>query len=123
MSALRRFTPGGPVAPVPRPAAIPTAELDRRRDEAAARFAEAHWDLGGLAYEMAVRDHFRLDVLQRKAAEVQELDAELSHLERLTRLEEAGAAGACPNCSTPYGRGAGFCSSCGTKLVETVVAP
>jgi len=112
-----------PAAAVPRRPAIPPGELDRRREEAARRFAEAHWDLGGLAYEMAVRDHFRLDVLQRQAAQVQELDAELAQLERLRMLEEEGAAGTCPNCSTPYGRGAGFCSKCGTQLVETVMSP
>ncbi len=114
--------PGAP-APGDRPSAIPTGELDRRRADAARRFAEAHWDLGGIAYEMAVRDHFRLDVLQRQAARVQELDAELSQLERLMLLEEAGAAGTCPECSTPYGRGAAFCSTCGFELVDTVLAP
>ena len=36
------------------------------------------WDLGGLAYEMAIRDHYRLDVLARKAAELQEADAQLA---------------------------------------------
>ncbi len=135
MSALSRFGrpngrgPGaaqsqaGAPAQGDRPSAIPTGELDRRRADAARRFAEAHWDLGGIAYEMAVRDHFRLDVLQRQAARVQELDAELSQLERLMLLEESGAAGTCPECATPYGRGAAFCSSCGTGLVETVSAP
>lgn len=131
-STLRRFKEsngGVPAvrtdAPAPgeRPSAIPTGELDRRRADAARRFAEAHWDLGGIAYEMAVRDHFRLDVLQRQAARVQELDAELSQLERLMLLEESGAAGTCPECATPFGRGAAFCSSCGSGLVDTVVAP
>ncbi len=131
-STLRRFNGsngGAPAvrtdAPAPgeRPSAIPTGELDRRRADAARRFAEAHWDLGGIAYEMAVRDHFRLDVLQRQAARVQELDAELSQLERLMLLEESGAAGTCPECATPFGRGAAFCSSCGSGLVDTVVAP
>ncbi len=45
------------------------ASLERRRDELVAQVAELHWDLGGLAYEMAIRDHFRLDVLVRRAAE------------------------------------------------------
>lgn len=116
-------TPAGSPASGERPSAIPTGELDRRRLDAARRFAEAHWDLGGIAYEMAVRDHFRLDVLQRQAARVQELDAELSQLERLMMLEESGAAGTCSECGTPYGRGAAFCSNCGAGLVETVLAP
>ncbi len=77
MSALSRFgrpngrgagaaqSQAGAPAQGDRPSAIPTGELDRRRADAARRFAEAHWDLGGIAYEMAVRDHFRLDVLAR----------------------------------------------------------
>ena len=47
-------------------------ELRRRRHELAERVAELTWDLGGLAYEMAIRDHYRLDVLARKAAELQQ---------------------------------------------------
>lgn len=100
--------------------AVSSVELERRRREAARRLAEQQWDLGGLTYEMAVRDHFRLDVLQLQAARLQELDAELSQLERLARLGDAGAAGSCPECGSLYGRGSTFCSSCGTQLVETV---
>jgi hypothetical protein len=58
------------------------SELARRRDALAKQVAELHWDLGGLAYEMAIRDHFRLDVLVRRAAVLQERDAELAELER-----------------------------------------
>jgi hypothetical protein len=43
-----------------------------------------------------VRDHFRVDVLVRCAARLQEVDAELGNLERLLRIDEGGAAGACP---------------------------
>jgi len=43
------------------------SELRRRRDTLAEDVTELHWDLGGLAYEMAIRDHFRLDVLVRRA--------------------------------------------------------
>jgi hypothetical protein len=105
----------------PRPA-ISESELSRRHSAAARRFAEEQWNLGGLAYEMAIRDHFRLDVLQRAAAKVQEADAELSNLSRLLELEQAGAAGACVECGTLYGRGSAFCSSCGVPLVESVQA-
>jgi hypothetical protein len=59
------------------------SDLCRRREELSAQVAKLHWDLGGLAYEMAIRDHFRLDVLVRRAAELQERDAELAELERL----------------------------------------
>ena len=52
-----------------------------RRDAVAARFAQLQSDLGGLVYEMAQRDHFRLDVLTKRAAELQRVDAELMELE------------------------------------------
>ena len=94
------------------------SELRRRRDALAEEVAELHWDLGGLAYEMAIRDHFRLDVLVRRAALLQERDAELAEVERLLRMEEDGVAGACPTCSAPHSRGALYCWQCGTTLME-----
>ena len=60
-------------------------------------------DLGGAFYEMAIRDHVRLDVLTRKAAELQRVDAELLAVERVLELERADAAGLCPGCGAPYG--------------------
>ena len=51
------------------------SDLQRRRDALAEQVTELHWDLGGLTYEMAIRDHFRLDVLVRRAAILQERDA------------------------------------------------
>jgi hypothetical protein len=62
-----------------------TSELRRRRDALAEQVRELHWDLGGLAYEMAIRDHFRLDVLVRRAAILQELSGELAELDRQLR--------------------------------------
>ncbi|HEX3909892.1 MAG TPA: hypothetical protein VHW67_04220 [Solirubrobacteraceae bacterium] len=67
-------------------------ELQRRRDALAAEVTELHWDLGGLTYEMAIRDHFRLDVLVRRAALLQERDAELAELERLLSLRNGDRA-------------------------------
>ena len=55
--------------------------------------AELHWDLGGLAYEMAVRDHFRNDVLMSRAALLQERDAELAEVERKLGHERALGVG------------------------------
>ncbi len=120
-----------PPAPAPVRAAGPTApataatsvldersELRRRRDALAEQVTELHWDLGGLAYEMAIRDHFRLDVLVRRAAILQERDAELAEVERLLRLEESASAGACPACGAPHSRGAVFCWQCGTTLMQ-----
>ena len=74
-------------------------------------------DLGGAFYEMAIRDHVRLDVLTRKAAELQRVDAELIALERVLELERADAAGLCPSCGSPYGHGVRFCAQCGHALV------
>ncbi len=110
--------------PSPRPSrrrphlATGDAELRRRRDALAEQVTELHWDLGGLAYEMAIRDHFRLDVLVRRAAVLQERDAELAEVERLLRMEEDGMAGSCPQCAAPHSRGALFCWQCGTTLME-----
>ena len=94
------------------------SDLGRRRDRLAAEVTELHWDLGGLAYEMAIRDHFRLDVLVRRAAVLQERDGELAEVERLLRMEAEGTAGSCPQCSAPHSRGAVFCWQCGTALME-----
>jgi hypothetical protein len=96
---------------------VGSPELRERRDRLAERFAELQWDLGGLAYEMAARDHFRLDVLLRMAARLQEVDAELAEVERLLRLDEAGAAGSCSSCGALYARGAVFCWQCGADLI------
>ncbi len=104
----------------PQPQAQPTqprSELARRRDALAEQVTELHWDLGGLAYEMAIRDHFRLDVLVRRAAVLQERDAELAEVERLLRMEEDGAAGSCPACAAPHSRGAVYCWQCGATLM------
>jgi hypothetical protein len=94
------------------------SELQRRRDALAEIVTELHWDLGGLAYEMAIRDHFRLDVLVRRAALLQERDAELAELERLLRMEQEGVAGSCPNCAAPHSRGALYCWQCGATLMQ-----
>jgi hypothetical protein len=109
--------PAGPPGP---PASPPdaSADLRRRRDALAEQVTELHWDLGGLAYEMAIRDHFRLDVLVRRAALLQERDAELAEMERLLRMEEGGVAGSCPDCGAPHSRGAGFCWQCGATLLD-----
>jgi hypothetical protein len=94
------------------------AELRRRRDGLAEQVTELHWDLGGLAYEMAIRDHFRLDVLVRRAAMLQERDAELAEVERLLRMQDEGVSGHCPACSAPHSRGAVFCWQCGETLMQ-----
>src|SRR5271166_5439023 len=110
--------PGPPGPPGVAAEAEGRSELRRRRDALAEVVTELHWDLGGLAYEMAIRDHFRLDVLVRRAAVLQERDGELAEVERLLRMEEDGVAGNCPNCGAPHSRGALYCWQCGATLME-----
>lgn len=92
------------------------AELRARRLQLAQRLAELTLDLGGLTYEMAVRDHYRLDVLARRAAELQQADAELSELQRLLGAAEHGVHGQCRSCGAVHSRGAGYCWRCGAPL-------
>jgi hypothetical protein len=123
---MTRFFRSTPPQLVPDPEPLPpgggraldAGDLRRRRDELARKYAALQWDLGGLAYEMAIRDHFRLDVLTRHAARLQEVDAQLGAVERIARLEDGGAAGACPSCDALYPRGAVFCGQCGHQLMQ-----
>jgi hypothetical protein len=114
----RRFSRNGrsnaPIAP----GGADTPELVARRRDLAKAFAQSQWDLGGLVYEMARRDHFRMDVVVRQAARLQEIDAELGEVERLLRLEQASAAGACPSCGALHAHGAVYCWKCGESLID-----
>ncbi len=92
-------------------------ELRRERVRLAERVAALTWDLGGLAYEMAIRDHYRLDVLARRAAELQQADAQLGELERLLADAENGVGGACRACGAVHSRGAAYCWRCGSPLL------
>ena len=103
------------------PDRAPDRELVAERDRLLERFTIMQADLGGAFYEMAIRDHVRMDVLTRKAAELQRVDAELLALERMLELERGDAAGNCPSCGTPYGHAVRFCAQCGHSLVPTEV--
>jgi len=109
----------------PNPFAAPAeredlVDLERRRDQLRARVAELQWDLGGLVYEMAIRDHIKVDVLVRRAAVLQEADAELGEVERILRTEQTGAAGSCSTCGAPHSTGATYCWQCGMPLLQQV---
>jgi zinc-ribbon domain len=95
-------------------------DLKRRREQLVARVAELQWDLGGLTYEMAIRDSIRVEVLVKRAAELQDADAELNEVERILRMEESATAGSCPSCGAPHSSGATFCWQCGKPLLEQV---
>ena len=121
-------SPSGDTSSAPRQPAPPltsktkltddrTFDLKRRRDQLNAKVAELQWDLGGMVYEMAVRDQVRVDVIVKRAAALQEADAELQEVERILRLEETGMAGACANCGSPHSTGASFCWQCGQPLL------
>ena len=121
------------ISAAPNPFAAPAerddlVDLDRRRDQLRARVAELQWDLGGLVYEMATRDAIKVDVLVRRAAVLQEADAELNEVERILRTEQTGAAGSCSTCGAPHSSGATYCWQCGMPLLaqvpsETIGAP
>lgn len=99
-----------------------TLDLRRRREQLSARLAELQWDLGGLVYEMAIRDSIRSDVIMQRAAALQDVDAELAEVERILRVEETGTAGECGTCGAPHSSGAVFCWQCGSTLLELVHA-
>jgi hypothetical protein len=113
MSTLSLIPADGPVV-----AFGSMAELRRRRYELAQRVATLTWDLGGLTYEMAVRDHYRLDVLARRAAELQEADAQLNEVQRLLTSAETGVHGQCRSCGAVHSRGAAYCWHCGAQLLQ-----
>jgi hypothetical protein len=105
-----------------------SVDLQRRREYLSRRLAELQWDLGGLVYEMAVRDRIRVDLLVQRAASLQEVDAELGEVERILRMEHTGAAGGCPACGAPHSSGAVYCWQCGNTLLQpisgdTITAP
>lgn len=98
----------------------PVVDLQRRRDHVNAKVAELQWDLGGLVYEMATRDHIRVEVLIRRAAELQHFDAELAELDRILAMERSGIADICAACSAPHSSGASYCWQCGHQILRQV---
>jgi hypothetical protein len=113
--------PGAPPVP-PSPALGDdlVVNLERRRDQLIAKVAELQWDLGGLVYEMAIRNRIQVEVLVKRAVVLQDADAELSEVERIVRMEETGTAGSCSRCSAPHSSGATYCWQCGQPLLEQV---
>jgi hypothetical protein len=68
-----------PATATERPAEDP--ELVAQRARLTERFALMQSELGGLFYEMAIRDHVRMEVLIEKAAALQRVDTELAQVE------------------------------------------
>jgi hypothetical protein len=126
-AAASMHASGLPVVPAATVGANPLAEgqggtvdLERRRDKLTARFVELQWDLGGLVYEMAIRNRIRVDILVQRAAALQDTDAELGEVERILRTEQTGTAGTCASCGAPHSSGAAYCWQCGQPILEQV---
>ena len=124
---LQAGSPAQPASPTTSADALNAAygaefivDLERRRDQLTGRVAELQWDLGGLVYEMAIRNDIRVDVLIQRAAALQDADAELSEVERIVRMEQTGTAGSCSSCGSPHSHGATYCWQCGQPLLEQV---
>jgi hypothetical protein len=112
MSVLkRRAQPSPPIEKGPDP------ELRAQRDRLTERFAVMQSELGGLFYEMAIRDHIRLEVLVEKAAALQRVDSELGQVERMLESGDAAVGGNCSRCGAVFARGAAFCSQCAQPLI------
>jgi hypothetical protein len=139
--------PAQPAAPTA--AAIP-GDLIGKRERLEREYAGLQSDLGGLVYEMAIRDAYRLDLITRRAAQLQAVDAQLTEVERSIAAASqppapvapvqpppaaapasapapaaapAAAAPSCPSCGKPVEPGAIFCGSCGASLQASTPPP
>jgi len=95
-------------------------DLERRREQLVAKVAELQWDLGGLVYEMIVRNSIDVEVIVKRAVPLQDADAELGEVERILRMEQTGTAGLCTSCGAPHSSGATFCWQCGKPILAQV---
>lgn len=96
----------------------PATELLAQRDRAIERFALMQSELGGVFYEMAIRDHVRMDVLIERAAALQRLEAELGQIEQAIARGEGAMGGECGRCGAIHARGASFCGQCANPLAN-----
>jgi hypothetical protein len=95
----------------------PEPALVARRERLAERLTLMQLELGGVFYEMAIRDHLQMDVLMARAGELQRVDAELAHVdELLAGGGHSAAGGTCSACGATHARGAAFCWQCGASL-------
>jgi hypothetical protein len=94
----------------------PDPELLAERERLTQRFALMQSELGGVFYEMAIRDHVQMEVLIEKAAALQRVDAELGQLEHLLHEGDGTIGGRCPSCGAAHALRAAFCSQCAAPL-------
>lgn len=114
--ALGKRAAGASAPPSTQPA---DPELESQRARLTERFALMQSEIGGLFYEMAIRDHIRIEILMQKAAELQRVDAELGQVERLLEGGHTTAGGTCVACGAVYARGAAFCAQCANPLAAS----
>ena len=126
-----RRKPPQPAPPAPTNGSVPAAlnsaygeefivDLQKRREQLVAKVAELQWDLGGLVYEMIVRNSIDVEVIVKRAVPLQDADAELGEVERILRMEQTGTAGVCNSCGAPHSTGATFCWQCGKPILAQV---
>ena len=109
-------SPAGRQDASPAQAPAPDPALEAERDRLTERFTVMQTELGGLFYEMAIRDHVRMEILMPKAAALQRVDAELAQVDHLLAGGDAAIGGHCPACGAAHARGAAFCSQCAGAL-------
>lgn len=110
----RAAEPGS--APADEPPGAPHPDLIAQRDRLIERFAIMQSELGGLFYEMAIRQHVQIEVLMPRAAELQRVDTELGQLQRILDSGALSVGGNCSSCGGIYARGAAFCAQCGAVV-------
>lgn len=115
---MRAVRPNAAAAQIT-PAPAVEGDLLTQRDRLRERFAVMQSELGGLFYEMAIRDHVRLELLMPRAAALQRVDAELGQVERLIESGGSAIGGRCPACDAIFARGAAFCGQCAHPLTES----
>jgi hypothetical protein len=110
----KRAVPGS--AHPAEPADASNRDLIAQRNRLIERFAIMQSELGGLVYEMAIRQHVRIEVLMPRAAELQRVDTELGQLQRILESGASSVGGNCSSCGGIYARGAAFCAQCGAAV-------
>jgi hypothetical protein len=108
-----------PASALAGPAPGPDGELAALRERLIERFALLQSELGGLFYEMAIRDHVKMDVLIERAAALQRVDTELAQVEHLLASGEATVGGNCQHCGAVFARGAAFCAQCAQPVGDS----
>lgn len=116
LTRVRRAAAGLDAAPAPAEQGGPDPALVARRERLAERLTLTQLELGGLFYEMAIRDSVQMEVLLARAADLQAVDAELAHVDDLLATGGKSAGGLCASCQAPHARGAAFCWQCGSSL-------